>query len=655
MFVPLSKPKHTHPPWYNKALLTLKNKKSKSLKRYQKSKSVSDYKTYSILRNSFSTCQKKCYKEYVSKTEDELINDPSKFWVYVNTKRKISGLPNNVVYKDKVSSVNFPASAIFAEFFSEVYCDESPANICPPTQNCLLELVQIGFMELTFDEVLRKLLNLNINKGRGPDEIPPSFLVECAQSLVTPLLFIFNLSLASGVFPKRWKTSYISPIFKAGSRNNVENYRGIAILPTLGKMFESLVTDVLTEKLQSSISIYQHGFMKGRSASSNLIEFTNYTSLSIESGYQVDVVYTDFSKAFDRVPHKLLIRKLSNVGIHANMLSWIDSYLTGRSQYVLANGQRSNMFKVLSGVPQGSHLGPLLFLLFINDVTSVFKYSKCLLYADDLKIFTCIKNFSDAINLQHDVDALSDWCIRNCLSLNVNKCKCMTFSRKMNPINFNYMINGTNLEKATSIRDLGVIFDMKLSFNMHIDSKIAKAYAMLGFLKRICVEFTNVHTLRSLYCAIVRSQLEFSSVVWCPYFDIHINRIESIQKQFVLYALRKLNLRDNNFILPPYSERCEMLSLESLRVRRENASVFFIFDLLSGYIDAPNLLSLINIYVPPRVFRNHSFLARTFHSSTYGCNEPMNRMTDQFNTRANLFDFTISRSSFRWMVRSSRP
>lgn len=163
-------------------------------------------------------------------------------------------------------------------------------------------------------------------KGSGPDNIPPKLLRRCAGSLCFPLSVIFNLSLRTGIFPTRWKTSYITPIFKAGARKKIENYRGISIQATLGKLFESMVCTILTKNVKQILSVFHHGFVEGRSPPTNLVEFVNYAIGVMQSRSQVDVIYTDLSKAFDRVHHQLLVHKLSKMGIHSAMLSWIQSY-----------------------------------------------------------------------------------------------------------------------------------------------------------------------------------------------------------------------------------------------------------------------------------------------------------------------------------------
>lgn len=377
-----------------------------------------------------------------------------------------------------------------------------------------------------------------------------------------------------------------------------------------------------------------------------MIEFVNYATGVIESGSQVDAIYTDLSKAFDRVNHGHLIRKIGSVGVHSAMLDWIRSYLTGRFQFVKIGDNKSELFPVLSGVPQGSHLGPLLFILFINDVVDVFQHSKCLLYADDLKLFHRINCITDAINLQHDLDAFSLWCKRNYLELNVSKCMCITFHRKKCPLNFEYSIDNVFLARVFEVRDLGIVLDEKLSFNKHISYSIARSYSMLGFVMRICVEFRDPQVLKSLYFAYVRSILEYGAVVWWSNYQVHIDRIESIQKRFVWFVFCKFGWQEY-VRFAPYEFKCYLLGLQSLSQRRKVNDVLFVCDILSGRINSPNLLSLIDINVPPRRFRNTDFLRVRSHRTNYGSSEPITRITAVFNELSNNFDFHSGRDTIR--------
>lgn len=373
----------------------------------------------------------------------------------------------------------------------------------------------------------------------------------------------------------------------------------------------------------------------------------------VESGGQVDVIYTDFSKAFDRVCHSYLINKLSRIGIHSTLLNWIESYLRGRKQYVDLSGWRSRQFDVPSGVPQGSHLGPLLFIIFINDIVNQLKFAQCLMYADDLKLYAEVRCSSDALKLQSDLDLLVHWSIKNGLSFNIDKCCTMTFFKKRKPIRHRYMMNGVALNRVNTMRDLGVLFDENCTFNKHIDCVVAKAYSMLGFMKRICSDFVDPYTLKSIYCAHVRSHLEYASVVWCPSYGIHIVKLESIQKKFVLYALRRLHWRDG-FILPSYENRCALINLETLYLRREHFCAMFIFDLLSGRTDSATLLLKINLYAPSRSLRLQSFLCPDFHRTNYGLSEPITNMSIIFNKFAQIYEPHLQRERFRWMLKSIR-
>lgn len=309
------------------------------------------------------------------------------------------------------------------------------------------------------------------------------------------------------------------------------------------------------------------------------------------------------------------------------------------------------MFPVRSGVPQGSHLGPLFFIMFINDVSNIFNVAHVLMYADDLKIYSIIRSLEDVLLLQQDLDILCKWCNDNKLSLNINKCKVMSFHRKMRPFVNDYVLNGVKLSRVCEFKDLGVIFDEKVNFIKHIDSITSKAYCMLGFIKRICSNMDDPYTLKSVYCAYVRSHLEYANVVWQPNYRNQNIRIESLQKKFLLYALRSLNWA-NRYDLPSYSSRLLLLSLESLERRRFNASVFFLFDLVTVTLNAPCLLQLVPFNAPLRRTRSVELFRQAAHRTNYGRFEPMNNMIINFSVINFIFDFNMSRDVFRKKIKA---
>lgn len=629
-FVPLKKFRNdSHPPWYSRRLLNLKNRKSRAHADFKANgRCVEDKLRFCSLRAEFDRLQYQAYDKYMSSTENNLVADPAGFWKYVNSVRKVDGYPNSMYFKNDKSVSMQEKCELFARFFESVYTDNTNAGT---PHFGLTKEVDIGSVHIDETLITKALEAVDVSKGNGPDNVSPLFLKNCSASLSFPLYCIFNLSLSSK-FPDRWKESYVVPIFKSGSRSDVECYRGVAILPTFGKLFESIVCDTLTDELSKKIvSVSQHGFLKGRSTSTNLVEFVSEAIRAIESGKQVDVIYTDVRKAFDTVQHDALIAKLEELGVHSSLLSWIDSYLRDRTQYVKMMGWESRVFAVKSGVPQGSHLGPLLFLLFFNDVTKVIKTSKFSLFADDLKLHRVISSVRDCNSLQSDITALQQWCEFNRLELSVVKCKVMTLFRKRNPLSYGYKIGEIALGRVREFRDLGVIITENLCFKKHVTTVVAKAYSMLGFVKRVCKRFKNVRALKSVYCAHVRSHLEYASVVWFPYHNTLVDRIESIQKKFVVYALRRSVRRDENFRLPPYKDRCATVGIEPLSVRRIRQCAFFVFDLLKGKIDAPLLVDKLNISIPTRTLRNHEYIRLDQHRTNYGLFEPITNMSRIFN------------------------
>lgn len=412
-------------PWYNNEIIQVKKRKDslcKKLRKYGHSSLRYELKLLSI---RFKNLNKTLHQRYLNSIQLNLRQNPKDFWNFVSSKRNNKGFPSTMFLRDKSATSPKNIAELFAEHFKSVYCEHLPdgLSLIDDYSN-----FQLGNIIITEENILESIGKSKVVKCTGPDGVPQSVLKNCGFELVRPLAFLFNKSLNLGVFPKIWKDSFLTPVYKASDRNNVENYRGIAVLSSIPKHFESIICDHLSAFVKTRISSQQHGFFKGRSVQSNLLKLTNEIFTCFENRGQMDVVYTDFSKAFDRICHAILLKKLTSFGIHSSVLGWIFSYLTNRKIIVKIEGWLSDGIFPSSGVPQGSHLGPILFLIYINDIVRVFKYASCLLFADDLKLYMQINNNEDYDRFQEDINSLWTWCLVNKLDLNISKCDVMSFS-----------------------------------------------------------------------------------------------------------------------------------------------------------------------------------------------------------------------------------
>jgi Reverse transcriptase (RNA-dependent DNA polymerase) len=344
------------------------------------------------------------------------------------------------------------------------------------------------------------------------------------------------------------------------------------------------------------ISSSQHGFVKGRSTVTNLMSVTQHISNGLDLRKQTDVIYMDFSKAFDRLDHGILLQKLSTFGLSHQLLQLFVSYLQNRQQYVFYKGFKSVEYTATSGVPQGSILGPLLFNVFINDIIDVIDVN-CLLYADDLKIFTYISSVDDCEKLSLSLMNVQKWCTENRLYLNITKCQVMSFSLKPNLLFYDYKIDETILHRPDIFVDLGVTFDSQLSFVPHINNAVTVALKAYGFIVRSSREFANLPTLKTLYFAFVRTKLEYAAVVWSPGYQLHIDRLESVQRKF----LKLLSFRTDN-VYPiqgiPEGDLLERHNFQSLYSRRRSNAVICLFKLIHGQFDCCDLLQQLCFCLP---------------------------------------------------------
>ena len=319
----------------------------------------------------------------------------------------------------------------------------------------------MGTTIIQVDEVLKILNKFDYSKAIGPDGLSPRVLKECCHQIASPLCYIFNVSLARGKLPSQWLDANVVAVFKKSDKQQASKYRPVSLLCICGKVSERAIFNIIFPIIKDQIYHLQHGSINGRSTATQLIEVFHDINSVLDNSGQVDMVYLDFSKAFDSVSHELLIHKLSSFGFHSDLIRWFSAYLTGRRQRLVVDGTYSDWLPVVPGVPQGSILGPLLFVLYINDLPSVAKNTKVALFADDAKCYLNIDSLDDCQLLQNDLNALVDWSSTWELNFHPSKCQVISVTRKRNPFNFDYFMNNTRLSSVKSIKDLGTEISSK--------------------------------------------------------------------------------------------------------------------------------------------------------------------------------------------------
>lgn len=653
-FVPLSRRKNliASPPWYTNELRSLRNQRNKHWKKFLISSCSSDLSDYYLCSQLFSNLSDSLYSAYISQMQSDLISDPKRFWQFINSKKKTDAYPPSLFLHDQTSNDPKQISELFAIHFKQAFT-VTDSEIDADYFRYLNDLAQINAFDITIShqDVTDNINLLKDDYSTGPDGIPAIVLKKCNEVLTEPISILFQESLSNGIFPNYWKDSYIIPVHKKGCKADIANYRPIAKLSCIPKLFEKTIYDRIYFSCKQIFSPHQHGFLRARSTTTNLTGFVSDTLINLERGLDIDMITTDFSKAFDKVSHNVIIFKLKALGFPPGLLAWIASYLGERRYRVTFRSATSEPFTAGSGVPQGSHLGPLLFLLTINDVDSKIKGSNISIFADDMKIYSTISSPHDSLSLQSDLNSFTEWCRKNLLVLNVEKCQSITFSRKRAPAVRDYHLNGTLVERVNKIRDLGVICDSELNFRLHFDNIVSRANSVLGFVKRWAREFSDPFVTRSLYTTLVRPILEYASQVWSPYHAVHINRIEAVQKRFVRFALRDLGWADP-LRLPPYEDRLRIIKLQSLAKRREVADVVFAHQTIMGGVDCPAFLSAMNFNINTRCLRSVPIFKLDFHRTSYAANEPFNRMLSRANQYGTTFDYQLSKASLKRLLYS---
>ena len=581
-------------PWINNSLKRAINKKKRLYRRARRHGSASNWKKFREFRRRVDKNIQSAHNAYLKNVIGaSLEGDNTKpFWHYIKSKRReVTGVSPLKIDDDIITSAKGKAETLNEQFCS-VFTREKQDQI--PDLG-FSNVPDIDDLTITVEGVEKLLSGLKPNKASGPDGVTPRVLKQCSAGIAPILREIFQRSVSTGDLPSDWLNANVSPIYKKNDRSIPGNYRPVSLTSVVCKVLEHILHRHIMKHFEKHniLADQQHGFRKGRSCETQLAALVDDLHQIVDDRGQADLVIMDFSKAFDTVPHQRLLAKLHHLGIRNCMLSWIRTFLTKRHQCVVVDGESSQSSPVISGVPQGTVLGPLLFLVYVNDLPNQVS-SHMRLFADDCIIYRRIRSLEDTRALQEDVDSLCHWEDKWQMGFNYSKCYAMRVTHKARPICGHYRMGDNLLEEVDHYPYLGVELASDLSWNKHIARVSSKANRILGLLKRN-LRGCDSSTKEVAYKALVRPLLEYCHTVWDPHQIGNIEAIEKVQRRsarFVLNDYRKAS---------SVSEMLRTLNWEPLEVRRAKARLCVIYKETYGLI--PTNIACVQTGAPTQLTR----------------------------------------------------
>ena len=568
-------------PWITPEIRRKIRRKNKTHAKAKKTGSSKLRSKFETLRREMKADVRKQHDLYVNNLVGDVKANPRDFYRYINSQKKdTQGIPPLKRKNGKgVAQLDLEKAEEFNGQFTDVFSKNEH------TQVPLLDR-SAPFMNdiaVSKDGVIKLLKGLNPSKALGPDELHPRVLKELATELGPVLAHLFQQSIDTGEIPKEWSLANICPLFKKSDRSLACNYRPVSLTCVPCKLLEHIVCSNIMAHLDEYklLSDRQHAFRKGHSCETQLTTVINDWAKILDNRGQVDTFILDFEKAFDTPPHELLKSKLFGYGIGGKTLKWIDSFLCFRQQRVVVNGVKSDWAPVLSGVPQGTVLGPLLFSLYINDISSDIE-SEIRLFADDCVCYREIKDEKDTMKLQRDIDRLGSWARKWGMRFQPVKCNMMQLTRKrIKKIHASYTLEGTNLENVESIKYLGVTITSDLRWNTHVSNVCTKANRTLGFLRR------NLHSCpqevkEAAYKGLVRPVLDYGSSVWDPPGVVLQEELESVQKRAARFVTDNYDYETGSM-----TGILGQLKWESLKKRRKDNRLILLYKGLKGKASVP--------------------------------------------------------------------
>ncbi|CAH8566009.1 unnamed protein product [Dicrocoelium dendriticum] len=568
-FVPLKcrKVGPIKPHWFDKEYGNLARRRRRLWDKFLLSGSANDYEGYKCQRNLCNSAKKNKRRHFEEQLALAAKTAPKRIFAYVKRRLKPAGDVPVLDGTDgqPLTSSTERASALAAHFAS-VFANN---QVSVPSSTCTA-FTELDSLHCGVEEVAQLLANLDGTKPAGPDGLHPLVLKSLSTILSPIVTDLFNRSLSEGLLPVDWKCAVVKPIPKGGDPSKVDNYRPICLTPILAKVAEKIVKKRLLQLLQSNevLTPAQHGFMQGRSCITNLLVTRHEWLKAINKGKSVDVIFIDFSKAFDKVSHEVLLHKLSMCGVGGSLHRWIRDFLVGRKWRVQVDDHLTDWYPSTSGVPQGTVLGPTLFLIHINDLPQRLR-SPCALFADDMKIWREIDAPDDCGLLQQDLNRLSTWSAE--VLLPVNPAKSVFMSLGKGADGRTYTLDGQTLYPTPSVKDLGVLSRYDLKSVDNTNSLYRNGLRMLWALKRsFCTWSEEVAT--RLFSSIIRPMLEYGSPAYFPITRGEAQKIERVQ-----HVVTRLIPSLRGF---GYEDRCEKLGLYTLSYRRVRVDLIMTYRIL---------------------------------------------------------------------------
>ena len=565
-------------PWTNSALKRALKAKNKAWAIFENEPCRVNLNLALTQQEKFEENECKAKARFEKKLTQDLKANSKGFYKYLRNSRKVKSVVTTLEKADgSCTETDRDTAECFSEAFSSVFVREPFGPLPKDCYSTNDDMAVCDPVVITEDDVYHQLSKTNIYKSMGPDEIHPKLIKSLADNphFVRSLTLLYGKCVEDCMIPSIWKTANVIALHKKGSKKEALNYRPVSLTCILCKVYEQFLRNHILKLVDGTIIPNQHGFVNQKSCFSNILETVDAIISMLEDGNPVNVFYFDFCKAFDSVPHYRLLTKLQNYGITGPMLNIIKDFLTGRSMRTVVRGSFSDPCDVLSGVPQGSVLGPLLFVLFINDLP-VGLNNTTLLFADDLKL---LGNANDVDSIKQDLTTLEHWESIWLLKFNPSKCKVMHVNL-INDTEESFELDGTILEPITAESDLGVYTTNNFKWKDNIYSCIKDANQLISWITRNIVDKDKMVML-NVYKTLIRPKLEYCVQIWNP-VACHGNwsiiiEIEAVQRRFTRMI--------NDIGTLPYSERLLALNLTTLAERRIRGDLIETFKIINGIVE----------------------------------------------------------------------